>query len=156
MPSFILIGMRRVALLLISVRLLCAQDIVLPDGKAKSLVQNSCTECHGLDVVVEATMPVNQWRDTVKQMVKRGAALTPEQIDTVVDYLSVYFGADKINVNTAGPTELQNALQITADQAAAIVAHRKANGNFKDLDGLKKVAGLDAKKVDAKKDSIGF
>jgi competence protein ComEA len=136
--------------------LLHAQDIVLPDGKAKSLVQDTCTECHGLETVVATGMSSTEWRDTVKQMVRRGAALKPDQIDTVVDYLSVYFGAEKINVNTASAQELQNALKVTAEQAAAIVAYRKANGNFKDLDGLKKVTGLDAAKLDAKKDSIGF
>jgi len=133
-----------------------AQDAVLPDGKAKSLVQDNCTECHGVDTIIANGMSNAEWRTTVKQMVKRGAALTPEQIDSVVDYLSVYFGTEKINVNTAGAPELQAAFQITAEQAAAILAHRKANGNFKDLDSLKKVSGLDAKKVDAKRDSITF
>ncbi len=148
--------MRGIALFLLGVGLLSAQDIVLPDGKAKKLITDTCTECHGLDTVVATGMTTDDWRTTVKQMVKRGAGLSPEQIDTVVDYLSVYFGAEKINVNTATAAELQKALLLTADQAAAIVAHRKENGNFKDLDGLKKVAGLDAKKLDSKKDSIGF
>ena len=47
-------------------------------------------------------------------------------------------------------------LKLTATEATAILQHRKANGAFKDLAGLLKVAGLDAKKVEAARDSITF
>jgi competence ComEA-like helix-hairpin-helix protein len=131
-------------------------DIVLPDGKAKTLIENTCTECHGLDTVVGTPMPAEKWRETVKSMVKRGATLSATEIDTVVDYLTVYFSLDKVNVNTAGPQELQDGLKLTAAEATAILQHRKASGPFKDLGGLMKVAGLDAKKIEAAKDSISF
>jgi competence ComEA-like helix-hairpin-helix protein len=133
-----------------------ADDIVLPAGKAKTLIENTCTECHGLDQVVGSAMSSDAWRSTVKSMVKKGATLSPEEIDTVVDYLSVYFAPEKVNVNTAGAQELQAGLGMTAAEAAAVMQHRKDNGNFKDLAGLQKVAGLDAKKIDAKKDLIVF
>jgi competence protein ComEA len=136
--------------------LLAADDVVLPDGKAKTLIENTCTECHGLDTVVSSPMTSDKWRATVQTMVRKGATLSPEEIDTVVDYLSVYFSPDKVNVNTAGPDELRAALQITADEAKMILEYRKAHGNFKDLDALRKVTGLDPKKIDAKKDSIAF
>jgi competence protein ComEA len=101
-------------------------------------------------------MSSDQWRVTVNKMVKRGAALTPDQVDQVVDYLSVYFAPDKINVNTATSQDLQAALLLTAAEADAIVQYRKANGNFKDMAALGKVSGVDAKKLDAKKDQIAF
>ena len=41
-------------------------------------------------------------------------------------------------------------------QAEAIVAYRTKNGNFKDLDGVKKVDGVDGSAIDAKKASIDF
>jgi competence ComEA-like helix-hairpin-helix protein len=135
---------------------LMAQDIVLPAGKAKTLIENTCTECHGLDQVVSSPMSSGAWRSTVKSMVKKGATLSPEEIDTVVDYLSVYFAPDKVNVNTAGPEELQSGLGVTTAEARAILDYRKANGNFKDLAGLQKVSGVDAKKIEAKKDLIVF
>jgi competence ComEA-like helix-hairpin-helix protein len=133
-----------------------AQDIVLPEGKAKSIVQGACGDCHGLETVVNNPMSSDQWRVTVNKMVKRGAALTPEQIDQVVDYLSVYFAPDKTNVNTATSQELQAALLLTASEADAIVQYRKANGNFKDMAALSKVSGVDPKKLEAKKDEIAF
>jgi competence protein ComEA len=47
-------------------------------------------------------------------------------------------------------------LAITQKQADAIVAYRTKNGDFKDVDGIKKVDGVDAAAIDAKKDSIVF
>jgi competence ComEA-like helix-hairpin-helix protein len=135
---------------------LMAQDIVLPAGKAKTLIENTCSECHGLDQVVSNPMSGEAWRTTVKSMVKKGATLSAEEIDTVVDYLSVYFAPDKVNVNTSAAQELQAGLGFTAAEATAIVEYRKTNGNFKDLAGLRKVVSVDAKKIEAKKDLIVF
>ncbi|HKD05358.1 MAG TPA: helix-hairpin-helix domain-containing protein [Bryobacteraceae bacterium] len=133
-----------------------AQDVVLPDGKAKATVESACSECHGLDQVVQSGMSAADWKATVNRMVKKGANVTPEQIDVVADYLAVYFPAEKTNVNTATADQLKNALQLTAAEAEAIVSFRKANGNFKDLAALEKVTGVDPKKIEAKKDLIAF
>jgi competence ComEA-like helix-hairpin-helix protein len=133
-----------------------AQDIVLPDGKAKAIIESACTDCHGLDQVVANGMSDKDWRATVNRMVKKGASLSDAQIDEVVEYLSVYFVPDKTNVNTATADQLKNALQLSAAEADAIVQYRKANGNFKDIASLEKVGGVDAKKIEAKKDLIAF
>jgi competence ComEA-like helix-hairpin-helix protein len=133
-----------------------AQDIVLPEGKAKKLVEQSCTECHTLENVVNAALSPSQWRETVHDMVKRGATLSKDDIETVVDYLTVYFAQEKVNVNAASAVELQSSLELTAAEADAIIAHRKEKGKIKDIEALRKVAGLDAKKVDAKKDVLAF
>ena len=47
-------------------------------------------------------------------------------------------------------------LGIALPQANAIVAYREKNGDFKDLDGVKKVEGLDAAALEAKKTAIIF
>lgn len=143
-------------LLLVALIPAFAQDVVLPDGKAKDVVAQACSDCHGLDKIVDNPMSAEKWRTTVEKMVKKGASLSPEQIDMVVDYLSVYFPSDKINVNTSTAQELQDALALTSAEADAIVQYRKANGNFKDLSSLAKVSGVDPKKIDAKKDLIEF
>ena len=148
--------MRVLALILLTGLPALAQDIVLPDGKAKPLVESACTECHGLDQVVQSGMSASDWRATVNRMVKKGASLSPEQIDQVVEYLSVYFVPDKTNVNTATADQLKSGLQLSATEADAIVQYRKANGNFKDIASLEKVTGVDAKKIEAKKDLIAF
>jgi competence ComEA-like helix-hairpin-helix protein len=148
-----------VRVLLLSILVLApaaAQDVVLPEGKAKAVVQQACADCHGLETIADNPMSSEKWRATVEKMVRRGASLSPEQIDMVVDYLSVYFPAEKVNVNMASSVDLQNALGLTPAEADAIVAYRKANGNFKDLAALGKVSGVDSKKLDAKKDLIEF
>jgi competence ComEA-like helix-hairpin-helix protein len=141
---------------LLSAGIALAQDIVLPDGKAKSVIENACTECHGLDQVVSNPMSAKDWRATVNRMVKKGATLSPEEIDSVVEYLSVYFVLNKVNVNKATAKDLETGLQISPAEAAAIVKYRDANGDFKDFVALAKVSGLDQKKIAGKKDLIDF
>lgn len=133
-----------------------AQDIVLPDGKAKKIVEQTCTECHGLEHVVNASLSPDEWKHTVDNMIKRGATLSKEDRETVLEYLAVYFAQEKVNVNTASVVQLQSTLELTAAEADAIIEHRKANGKFKDLESLRKVTGVDAKKIDAKKDLVTF
>jgi competence protein ComEA len=148
--------MRAIFIGLLCIASAAAQDVALPDGKAKALVQDACADCHGLDRVVSSGMSADKWKTTVTRMVKKGAALSPEQIDQVVEYLSVYFAAEKININHATAQDLQIDMQFTAAEAEAIVAYRKANGDFKDFAGLQKVPGVDPKKLEAKKDQFAF
>jgi len=152
--------MRRILIAVSSAALttaaLLADDIVLPDGKAKTTIQNACSECHGLEQIVDNVMSREDWRKTVNSMVKRGASLSPAEIDSVVDYLSVYFSPEKVNVNTASSKELQNALGLNEAQANAVVEHRTKNGKIQDLPSLTKAAGVDAAKIDSKKDLIVF
>lgn len=132
-----------------------AQDIVLPDGKAKNIVQHTCTECHGLEEIVTNPMSRDKWKATVARMVSKGASLDSSQIDTVVDYLSVYFAPDKVSVNTASAKELQDALGISEVEAKAVV---EARGKTKidSVEALARAAGVDAKKLEAKKDLVIF
>ena len=77
----------------------------------------------------------------------------------VVDYLAKNFPAEevpRINVNKASAIELESGLSLKRSQAAAIIAYRTKNGNFKNLDELKAVPLIDASKIDAKKDRIAF
>jgi competence protein ComEA len=131
-----------------------AQD--LPAGKGKELVENTCGSCHGLDVVVAQHATKDGWSSIVDYMVSRGATGTPEEIATIVDYLSKNFPAAKVNVNKATAMDLQSQLELTAKDSETIVKYRTDHGDFKDWDGLAKVPGIDAKKLEVKKDSIVF
>ncbi len=84
---------------------------------------------------------------------QRGGGNAPEELDAIINYLTVNFGKPaKVNVNTAAAGEIEQGLGLTATEAAAVVQYRTKNGNFKTLDDLKKVDGVDAKKLDAAKD----
>ena len=48
-------------------RILAAQDD-LPDGKGKVTLENTCTECHGLDKVLSQLRTEGQWREVAVRM----------------------------------------------------------------------------------------
>jgi len=52
--------------------------------------------------------------------------------------------------------EMESRLSLKRSQAAAIIAYRTKNGKFKSIEDLKKVPGVDAAKIEAKKDRIVF
>ena len=84
---------------------------------------------------------------------------TESDFALVVDYLAKNFPAEdvpKVNVNKASAIELESGLTLKRSQAAAIIAYRSKNGNFKSLEDLKMVPSLDFAKLEAKKDRITF
>jgi competence protein ComEA len=91
-------------------------------------------------------------------MIQNGAQGSDDDFAAILDYLSKNFppAPDKINVNQATAWNLRNWMNLSEKQANAVVDYRKQNGDFKSLDDLKKVPGLDPKMVDAKKDHITF
>jgi competence protein ComEA len=88
-----------------------------------------------------------------------GAKGTDEELRAVLGYLALHFPAEevpRINVNTATAIELESGLTLRRSQAAAIIAYRAQHGNYKSLEDLKKVPGLDSATIDAKKDRVTF
>ena len=71
-----------------------AQDD-LPDGVGKNLVMNVCTVCHDLARITSKRRTREEWNDTVDKMAGRGAMATDEQFETIVTYLTKYFGKDQ-------------------------------------------------------------
>jgi cytochrome c2 len=128
-----------------------AQD--MPEGKGKDVVEKVCTACHGLDAIVTMHVPKDTWSDVVNDMKSRGADGSAADFDNIIAYLGKYFG-EEINVNKAAAKDLQT-LDLTADEAAAIVKARPADG-FKTLADLGKVPGIDVKKLEPLKDRIKF
>jgi cytochrome c5 len=64
----------------------------LPDGPGKSIVQRSCNACHALGVITSKRASPDQWSQVVNEMVSRGADLSDDEIDTLIQYLSTNFG----------------------------------------------------------------
>jgi competence protein ComEA len=133
-----------------------AQD--LPDGAGKDTTVRICTGCHGAEMFAGSHKSSNDWDQTITTMTEKGLSINDADYATVLDYLSKSLGPTppKVNINKASSADLARVLAITAAQADAIIAYRTKNGDFKDLDGVKKVAGIDATAIDAKKDNIVF
>jgi competence protein ComEA len=92
-------------------------------------------------------------------MVNMGAEGTDDEYEAILGYLTKNFGpeaAKPINVNKATPVELESVLSLTRAESEAVVQYRTDKGDFKTLDDLKNVPGLDFKKFEAKKSRIVF
>lgn len=145
---------------------LAANEQGLPAGKGQEIVQQNCAGCHVLKVVTSKRASKQQWAALVDQMISRGAEIPDEDIETVVDYLAKNFAAASvekdpdrsppINVNKGTAAELAGALGLSAKEAAAIVAYREQNGNFKVWRDLMNVPGVETEKIESNKDRLAF
>lgn len=70
-----------------------AQPSDLPEGAGKDIVLNSCTACHGIDVIVGQRRTPDEWGQVVDRMVGNGASLSDDQYKAVVTYLSASLAA---------------------------------------------------------------
>ena len=68
--------------------------VLLPAGPGKELVESRCTLCHDLGRVAASKRSKVEWEGTVKNMVERGAAASPEQMQSIVSYLTAQFGKE--------------------------------------------------------------
>jgi competence protein ComEA len=129
----------------------------LPDGPGKEVVTKVCFDCHDSGRFRRFRLSHDDWDDKVADMVDQGAKASEEEITAIVDYLARNFGPDsKLQVNTAPMVELKAILELTAKDAQAIVDYREANGRFQQWQDLQKVPGIDANKIEAKKDLLAF
>jgi cytochrome c5 len=64
----------------------------LPAGPGRDVVAVACTQCHGLKLIMSLRDGPVGWKHFVDDMILRGAQLTPEEADTVAQYLSKTFG----------------------------------------------------------------
>ena len=98
-----------------------------------------------------------QWEAKVIEMLQEEPEVTAEERAAIVEYLSANFKpGGKIYINKAKAKDLETALEISTKDAEAIVRYRDEKGNFKTLEELKKVPGLDAAKIETRKDRLEF
>jgi hypothetical protein len=57
-------------------------------SNGQALMQDRCTVCHSLTRVVSAGKTADQWKVTVDRMINQGAQLTPQEEQTLIDYLA--------------------------------------------------------------------
>jgi competence protein ComEA len=131
----------------------------LPDGPGKAALLRLCSKCHSPEQAVSLRQDPEDWEDTMAKMVKLGATGTDDDFDAVLAYLSKNYGIEtsgRINVNKATAVDLETLLGLGRTEAAAIVHYRSDKGNFKAIEDLRNVPGLDFKKIEAKKDRLAF
>jgi competence protein ComEA len=92
-------------------------------------------------------------------MVGLGMKTTDDELRAILAFLTEHYPAEElppVNVNKARAIELESRLSLKRSEAAAILRYRKANGDFRSIDDLLKVPGIDTAKIEAKKDQLAF
>jgi competence protein ComEA len=118
-----------------------------PEATGKAALIKVCSNCHTAESVVQSLRTRQEWSDVVDQMARYGAEASDQEFEQILAYLVKYFSP--IPVNKATAKDLQTALDVPANVADAIVAYRAEKGDFKTVDDVKKVPGLEAGKIDA-------
>lgn len=137
-------------------RMLAAQN-VLPDAPGRDVTVKVCASCHAAETVASVRHTPEGWRDVIAKMVAAGAEGTEQELESVFQYLSTQFPVEEqkaLNLNTATAIELESVAGLLRKEAAALIAHREKSGPCKKLEDLKKIAGLDYKKIEARKERL--
>lgn len=126
-----------------------ARDIseYLPPGKGKALVAKECAACHEPDGMIRFRASKPKWEAVVIDMVARGAPLSIEDADIIIDYLSDVFGPQApphVDINTATREELVQLPGVTPAAADRLVTHRHKKGASFTIDEVREAIGLDA------------
>ena len=130
-----------------------------PPGDGRETTLRTCGKCHSPTIVLAYGQKREGWEKTITKMVRLGAVGSDEDFTDIADYLTANFppsAIPKIFVNKATDEQIAKILEISVDDAKAIVAYRDKVGGFKSLDDMKRVPNVDAKKIDAKKDNLVF
>ena len=140
-------------------RMLVAQapagtDPKFPDSPGKAAFLKVCSDCHGPESAVAQFKTRDEWNKTLDDMAANGAQATDEEWNQLLEYLDKYFSL--ILVNKADAKQLASALDIPQEVADAVVKYRTEHGRVASIDDLKNVPGLDASKVEARKDRFVF
>lgn len=136
-----------------------AAQNVLPDAPGRDVTVKVCGTCHAVDTVASVRHTPDGWRDVIAKMVAAGAEGTEQELESVFQYLSTQFPVEAqkekaLDLNAATAIELESVAGLLRKEAAALIAHREKNGPCKKLEDLKKIAGLDYKKIEARKERL--
>lgn len=136
-----------------------AGKVIWQDEPGKLELQKICKGCHELEKAYSIKQDRNGWLATMEKMVSFGMKSTDEEYKAVLEYLVKHYAADevpKVKINKASAIDLESGLSLKRSQARAVIEYREKNGAFKSFEDLKKVPGLEADKLEAKKDRISF
>jgi competence protein ComEA len=147
------------ALAALALLLPAAAQAQFPDGPGKAEMMKLCSTCHEVERSASMHMDRDGWKNEVDKMASLGMKGSEKEVTAVIDYLARTFPSEEIprlNVNTATQIEFESRLSLKRSEAAAVIQYREKNGPFKTIADLKKVPGIDAAKIESKKDRITF
>jgi competence protein ComEA len=134
-----------------------APAFTMPAGEGKETFESVCSLCHAPIAALGKQFTKAEWEAKVTEMLQEEPDVTAEERAAIVVYLAATFKpGGKIYVNIIAAKDLATLLDLTIDQARAIVQQRDQRGVFKTIDELKAVPGLDAAKLEARRDRLAF
>lgn len=131
----------------------------IPEGPGREQTQKLCSDCHELGRSISLRQDRDGWKATLNKMISLGAQGTEEEFSAALDYLSRNYPAQALpplNVNTAKAIDFETRLSMRRSEAAAVIEYRAKHGDFKSIDDLKRVPGVDPAKFARKKDVLAF
>jgi len=131
----------------------------LPPGPGHDETVKVCGKCHSPEQAASLRQSRTGWEETISKMINMGSEGTDQEYEAVLNYLTKTFGPEppkSIEVNKASAIELEAGLGLTRSESAAVVKYRTDNGDFKTIEDIAKVPGIDLKKVEARKDRLKF
>jgi competence protein ComEA len=133
-----------------------AQD-PFPEGPGKDVTVRLCGTCHPAERSAAVRLTRDGWRDVIAKMVALGAQGSDAERAAVLDYLSASFKGEApkpVNLNTASTIDLESVAGLLRKESAALIAYRTKHGPCKALEDLKKIPGLDFRKIDRRRDRL--
>jgi cytochrome c5 len=133
---------------------------VMPEGAGKQIILRECTACHLPEHFTKYRHTNEEWQVIVIRMGQRVRSASKEELDTVEKYLATNYpkieDASKLNVNKASVEEISARLNLTMDEAKALVDYRQRHGTFREWGELLAIYGVDGHKIEAAKDKMSF
>jgi competence protein ComEA len=147
--------------LVVAVLLACAASAAMqdsfPDGRGRDVTVRVCGACHSPERSAAVRLTRRGWQDVMGKMVSLGAKGSDEELTAVLDYLSANFKGDApkpVNMNTAPAIDLESVAGLLRKEAAALIAYRTKHGPCKTLEDLKKIPGVDFRKIERRRDRL--
>ncbi len=131
----------------------------LPEGPGRAETEKLCKTCHEIAKSVSLRQDRNGWGNTLTKMMGLGMKAGDEDLYRVLKYLTRNFPAEElppIDVNKARAIQIESRMSLKRSEAAAILRYRKKHGDFRSLEDLFKVPGIDVAKIEAKKHILVF
>jgi cytochrome c5 len=68
------------------------QQVQLPEGDGKKILESACTACHGIEGTVKMKLNKEGWEGLVSSMISNGAQVDQKDYPVLIDYLVKNFG----------------------------------------------------------------
>jgi mono/diheme cytochrome c family protein len=80
-------------------------QVRMPEGPGRTMLEQKCSVCHGLESIVNNKLNENDWNNLVGSMISNGAQVSLEERKIIVAYLVANFGPG----GAAPPSQTQAA-----------------------------------------------